>query len=70
MTEMFGVVVCAVLLAALVSPSQEHGISIGNATCIQEFQRAVKETLSEILRVKQECGNAPFQDCCKVYRDI
>ena len=44
---MFGVVVvCAVLLAALVSPSQKH--AIGNATCGLGVHQAA-------IAVKREC---------------
>ena len=58
---MYGVVVCAVLLAALVSPSQEH--AIGDHTCELEFLKSLNETA----RLKQECGCVTFSDCCQVF---
>ena len=54
------VVVCAVLLAALVSPSQEH--AIGNATCGLKFQEHIKAAIA----IKKECASAVFDDCCQV----
>ena len=58
---MYGVVVCAVLLAALVSPSQEH--DIGDRTCELEFLKSLNETA----RLKQKCGCVTFSDCCQVF---
>ena len=60
MTEMFGVVVCVVLLVALVSPSQQH--AIGNATCGLKFQEHIKADIA----IKRECASAVFDDCCQV----
>ena len=57
---MYGVVVCAVLLAALVSPSQEHTI---DRTCQLELLKSLNETA----RLKQECGCVTFSDCCQVF---
>ena len=58
---MFRVVLLAVFLAALVSPSQEH--AIGNHTCELEFLKSLNETA----RLKQECRYVTFSDCCQVF---
>ena len=57
---MFGVIILAVLLATLVSPSQEHAVV--NPTCQLEFLKSLNETA----RLKQECGCVTFSDCCQV----
>ena len=51
---------CAVLLAALVSPSQQH--AIGNATCGLKFQEHIKAAIA----IKRKCASAVFDDCCQV----
>ena len=57
---MSGVAIFAVLLAALVSPSQEN--AIGNATCELQFQ----EHINAAIAVKRECESAALTDCCQV----
>ena len=61
---MYGVVVYAVLLAALVSRSQEH--AIGNHTCGLKFQEYIKAAIA----VKRECASAVFDDCCQVHATV
>ena len=58
--EMFREFVCAVLLAALVSPSQEH--AVGNATCELQFQEHIKAAIA----VKRKCEKAVFDNCYQV----
>ena len=62
--EMIGAAVCAVLLAALVSPSQEH--AIGNANCGLKFQERIKAAIA----IKRECASALFDDCCQVHKSL
>ena len=57
---MFVGLLATVLLAALVSPSQEH--AIGSLTCGHEFQQHIQKAVN----IKLECSSAVFKDCCQV----
>ena len=48
------------LLAVLVSPSQEHPIP-GSSSCALDFQEALNKTLS----IKQQCHSIAYNDCCQ-----
>ena len=54
----------ALLLAALVGASL--GATESEGTCARQYHLA----LQEASKIKQDCGNAAFYDCCQVPPNI